>query len=163
MANRQFHHIFEFLRNAGSKNANVNGSVTPVTFEYEAPHDGVSLTRLIIYIQDDVGFFAQTYGGIAQLANGILLQQVDSENNVIVDFLDGDPIQTNHGWAQRCYDYRYDAAQIFGDKSASIRWTWAATGGPIVLKTGDKIRVTIQDNLTTLSEHTFTVQGRSSN
>jgi hypothetical protein len=135
MAKAPYINEFIFLRNGASRDANVKGDVTPVEFSYTVPAgDTLLVNRLIAYYQDTGNF---------------------------QDLMDGFDIKTNAEWAGRCYDWQYISTGV-GDNVAAVRWTFGRTGRPIPLLEGEKIVVTINDDMTFLTGATFQIQGVSS-
>ena len=151
-------HVFKWLRESGgSRDANVNGLGTPVLFEYTATEDHVDVARMIVAITDTGTFDATLYGNRVVLVNGILVEVI-RDGAVILDLLDGHPIHSNTDWAAMCHDFTYHDIGT-GDNRATVRWTFAHSGYPLSLMEGDILRVTIQDDLTTLTGHYFQIQG----
>jgi len=152
-------HIFKWLRNAThGRDANKDGSSTPLTYEWECTEDTAFINRMLVYIEDTGTFDAEKYGNGLTLSNGIKVQIIDAEGNVDLDFLDGFTITSNGEWKAMCHDYAHDAEGV-GDENASVRWTWGKSGKLVEMKAGMKVRVTIQDNLAGLEKHWFQIQG----
>lgn len=152
-------HILKWLREeGGSRNAAVNGSSTPVLFEYTSTEDTVEVARLIISIVDSGTFDAEKYGNGLVLTNGIKLEVINSEGGVVLDLLDGEEIKTNADWQAMCFDFHYNDIGT-GDNVAVMRWTFERAGEPLLLPEGSKLRITVQDNLTGLTAHYFQLQG----
>lgn len=157
--------ISEFLKNGGSSNQAVNGSVTPVNFDYVvAAGDDVYVNRIIVHLEDNTGIDSGSYGGIspvAALTNGITLNIVRADAAMAdIDLLDGEPVQTNADWAKFCYDVSVSNFGS-GNEALTIRWTFAGAGKPIHLFPGDTFRMTIRDDLTSLVAHSANIQGWS--
>ena len=157
-ARRGNRHVFKWLRESGgSRDASVNGLGTPVLFEYLCTEDHVDVTRMIVTITDSGTFDALLYGNRVVLVNGIKVEII-RDGEVHLDLLDAEPILSNTDWAAMCHDFTYHDIGT-GDNRATIRWTFAHSGFPLVLLDGDILRVTIQDDLTTLTGHYFQIQG----
>ena len=149
--------LYHWLRETGgSRDASVNGAITPVVFEWESTEDHAYISRIIVSIVDSGTFDATLYGNRIELPNGILVEVI--ENGVVYDLTEGEPITSNSEWAAMCYDFNYIDIGT-GDNVAVIRWTFARAGHPLELNEGDKLRVTIQDDLTGLTAHYFQLQG----
>jgi hypothetical protein len=90
----------------GAKEANVDGSVTPVEFSLSVPAGvgSMKLTRMIVYVRDTGSFDTGAYGNAIAMTNGMLIEHVDADGNVITDLLDGVPILTSGGWSRQCFD-----------------------------------------------------------
>lgn len=156
---KKYHNLYAWLRESGgSRNAAVDGSSTAVLFEYEALEIRTSVERMIISIVDNGSHDAALYGNGLILTNGIKVEIVDTEGDVHLDLMDGETIKSNGDWHGVCYDYTYhDIGQ--GDNIGTVRWTFGKTGEPLELYAGEILRVTIQDDLTALTSHTFSIQG----
>lgn len=143
---------------AGSEDMTVNGSVTPVQFEVTSATRDVFINRMIGEIKDGGVWAAEDYGSLTALTNGVKLEVLDASDNVLLDLLDGDTIKYNAEWNAVCYD-----AQIVtygsGDTILVFRWTFAKDGQPLHLAPTERLVMTIQDNLTTLSEQEMSVRG----
>ena len=157
--------FYKWLRNPAQateslqRNANVDGSSTPVVFEWAAP-DGYETywERVIVHLQDSGTFDADKYGNGLSLTNGIKVQVVWDDGTEVLDLIDGHTIIDNGDWEGMCYDFSYNSIGV-GDNVAAVRWTVAKAGKPIKLEPNQRIRVTIQDDLTGLTKHRFNVQG----
>jgi hypothetical protein len=118
------------------------------------------LARMIVLIQDGVGFAAVKYGAInGGLTNGVQVR-VQDDSGTIVDFTNGVPIVNNASWAGFCYDADVKAWGV-GDEFLPVRWTFQKSGVPIKLdgSKGARLEVLFDDDLTDLVAHRFLVQG----
>jgi hypothetical protein len=157
--------IFRFLDTtgdgSGTKNANVNGSVTPVIFRINAPTGyEYIIPRMLVKIEDaSASFSAENYGAISTLANGITLAIHDENGDSILDLLDGLTIKSNVNWARYAFDNEFSN---FGNGNVflRVRWSFFLSGSPLVIRPGHSLRATIRDDLTGLVGHYFQVQGR---
>lgn len=141
----------------GVKNANVDGSSTPVEFKLTAG-PVLHVARLIVLIRDNAVLAAEDYGGITgPLTNGIDVE-LWKDGALHVDLLDGLPVKSNADWARSSYDVSTTAFGA-GDNYIQVRWTFAKAGESLVLNNGDELLVRINDNLTGLVEHCFNLQG----
>lgn len=122
--------------------------------------------RLIISAQDADNFKAGGYGGAAgnALANGMELKVLTGVDTVAIDLTDGDPVKTNAAWGKFCYDVDLKA---FGSGSTEellvARWTFTRSGRPIILNgdNSDRLVMTVNDDLSALTNHQALVQGVS--
>lgn len=149
--------ISVFLRNAGSAEANVNGSVTPVEFSF-SPTVKCEIHRMFVTVRDAGAFASDEYGNIAGgLTNGVEFEATDATGTL--DMLDGAPIQTNLDWSERCYDA--EPKEYSGTQSVALvaRWTFAKSGIPLFMSPGDLLVIRINDDLTPLLSHRFLIQG----
>ena len=158
-------HIYRFLDTngdgTGSKNANVNGSITPQVFRYDSETTHRTyLARMLVHIEDIGPLSADDYGGITgPLTNGVLVEiRRKEDDSTVVDLVDGLPIKTNSEWSRMCYDMDIDN---FGSGSdfIKVRWTFAKSGLPIYLSPNQYFCIIVQDNLTGLIKHYFMLQG----
>ncbi len=139
----------------GTKNAVLDGSVTPQTIKYTATAF-VVIYRMLILIGDSTAPAAGNYGDVATLTNGI---DVEVEmNGTTVDLLDGISIKSNLDWARQCYDVGLSSYGT-GTNFITVRWTFERAGVPIPMYPGDDLTVTINDDLTGLTDHYFQLQG----
>lgn len=152
--------ILQPLENGGSREAAVDGSTVAKEFTWTCLEDSAFINRLIVFIQGSgtPGWTAETYANRAALTNGVKVEIKDASDNVLLDLLAGYTIKTDGEWKAKCHDW---LPQDFGsgDEVASVRWTWGQTGEAVELKAGDKVVVTVQDDLTDLTHHWFEIQG----
>lgn len=149
--------ISEYLLNGAlSPNMNVNGSVTPVIFEYIVPAPfffALSQHNLVI---TGANITADKFGPLASLTNGILWQILKADNSVAYSFGSGAPIKAN-------YEFSHVAGSTIqntgGQDQLTILWEGTRLGILGVLETGWKIRVTVRDNLTAIPAFQATVHG----
>lgn len=146
-----------FLKNGANRDANVDGSSTPVEFLYQPDNDVTfKAYRLMVSIFDGGAFSGDNYGGVAgPLANGI-----DIEACAGIDLLDGLPITRHADWGIHCHDYSFSNFGA-GVELFHIRWTFADAGAPIYIdgSLGDTFTARVNDDLTSLSHHYFVLQG----
>lgn len=129
--------------------------VTPSTAN--AP-SGVVLGRVNISIVDGAMTPAK-FAGLTALTNGLKVAVTTSTGGVVFDFLDGQTIKANSDWPLLA---GADAAMIFpaaGDDGLPIRWTIAKTGRPLLLKQGQQLRFTLQDNSSGITSWVAMAQG----
>lgn len=149
-------HLYTYLTGpADAKNANVDGSSTPVEFTFE-PTAKCHISRVLVTVQDAGAFTATSYGAVAALANGV---EFEHSGGTVVDLLGGLPITGNSDWARVCYDTLELDFTGGGSTSLVVRWTFAKAGIPLTLESGDSIIVRVNDNLTGLVGHYFMLQG----
>lgn len=156
--------VYAHLRSAAdSANIKINGAVTPVAFEF-APDAGdtVLVRRIIIKLQDGGAFDAEKFGNAIVLANGMLLQVVNADDEVLLDLLDGMVLQTNGDIARECFDVNVHSWGT-GDEILVARWTFSKdVGDNGVLLSGDlghKLRLTVRDDQTGLVDGSVAVRG----
>lgn len=139
----------------GEKNAAIDGTI-PKVFKIMGK---LFIYRMLVYLKDQTDFWTETYGGRSALTNGLLVQKrLISDDSVIVDYLDGLPIKSNPDWGRVCYDTVPDELRA-GQRHLKVRWSFYKSGQPISLSKEEYFCVVIQDDLTPLAEHYFSVQG----
>jgi len=151
---------FQFLRDeANSRDMNADGS-TPIEFFVENNEtDGRTLVieRVCGKIRD-ASIRLNRFAGIAALTNGLKIEQHSADGVVLFDFLDGETIKALDDFAPLA---GVDAPSVAGtgDDTWMLRWTIAKCGTPLTLQAGEKLVVTVQDDLTDLTEFYLEVQG----
>ena len=143
----------------GTKNANVNGSVTPVVFKIQPSADqAMEIGEVIIHIEDVGGFDSGKYGNAIIMANGIEVGVYNTSNDALLrDMLDGIDVLTNHDWGRTAQDIQY---LDFGTGNPGLFARWTFNGGePIELTEDEYLGITINDDLTGLVEHFFFAHG----
>lgn len=153
------YHLFDHLRlnGTGTYEQASDYSVTPGRFwvEYAEP---VVINRMIGSYEDNQSIAASEYGAGPALTNGIKISIEDANDDEIVDLIEGRTVKTNADWTSFCYD----ASPIdygTGANYMAIRWTFGRTGMPLILEAGWKLIMTISDDLSGLTSHTFQAQG----
>lgn len=149
--------IDQYLENGGSREANVDGSVTPVEFSWTAPRF-CYIERMIIEIQDQGSVTSDSYGALTALPNGCDFEHVQADLTVtkVVPL----PINTNLDWAGICYDFVESNFSGGGNTKGLVgRWTFRRDGIPLYLRVGDKLVLRVNDNLTGLDLHRYLVKG----
>ncbi len=151
--------IFTYLRSSTDENMAVDGSSTAVTFDYTCPAGKRALIhRINFFIVDNAMQYGRFGGLTAGLTNGLLIKAHDADDAVLLDFLNGETIQTNEDFTTLS---GVDAIiePTAGDDYLPIRWTIAKSGAELHLQPGQYIRLTVQDNLTGLTKFEAMVQG----
>ncbi|KKN41079.1 hypothetical protein LCGC14_0726880 [marine sediment metagenome] len=148
------------LENAGSRDMNVDGT-TPVTFEYGPPAGLVAaIERCLIHLFDST-IDPSDFGGIRPaLTNGLLVQLIEPDDSVGLDFLDGETINNNGEFSLLAgVDVVFESG--VGDDQIYVRWTLALDhGAPLLLRTGDRFRVTVRDDIQAISSFRWALKGR---
>ena len=114
--------------------------------------------RIMVHYTDIGNILSNTYGCGITLTNGIEIECRDNDDSVLIDLLDGIPITDNDGWLHICYDF-HALATLGNTKSFAARWTFAKSGSPLVLHSGQKLVARLNDDFTGLLEHSMFVQG----
>ena len=119
-------------------------------------NERMSVYRLVIHIEDTGNFLAGGYGAGAALTNGIHISY--TQGPLVVDFDDGVETKTNAGWSRMAYDVT-DHTFGSGNNYLAVRLSFDKMGSPIILGAGDRFNVELNDNLTGIVAHYFTIQG----
>jgi hypothetical protein len=147
----------------GSINANINAASSRETWSF-----GPSATstfrafRLLVTVEDEMGFQADEYGNLgSSLGTGLLIQVSDS-NGTKIDLCDGVPITKNSEWAHFFHDVDVKSWGVTPtNELLTARWTFAKAGVPIRLEgsESEELQVILQDDFSALLGHFFVVQG----
>jgi hypothetical protein len=143
----------------GTKEMNVDGSVTPQIFGLRADPNlniTVDVTRFIIHILDQTSMDDNKFGGINALTNGIVLRRKDGFYQNIFN------VKTNGEFGELAYDKTYDAKAPAGFYGFTSRLTFGGQtkiGVVIRLSPGEDIQLIIQDDLTGLDSFRIMVEG----
>jgi len=152
-------HLDTVGNGTGSFNMGVDGSVTPVVFKI-APGAGevFHISRIIIYVQDSGSFDAVKWGNNITMTNGLSFGYV--QNSVTISLVNGTPIKTSGEMAAFSFDIAHHAFGQ-GDEILVGRWSINKSGYTIRLigDDGDSLFMTVNDDLTGLSEQNIIVQG----
>lgn len=145
----------------GSKDAGVDGSVTPVAFKYVPEHgDKTEIHRMLMHCQVSSVCDAGKYGDVAVLDTGVTVQIRNiNDDAIVLDLSNGLPVKCNADWSRVCYDMKPDDFGP-GNNFVNVRWTFAKSGAPVFLQDDQYFCVIINDNLAGLVEHVFTIQGK---
>ncbi len=155
--------VYEYVRHvsgpAGDDDFNMNGIASlgdPGIFEIDYGVDWL-LSRINIGIFDANPTSAK-FGGITELNNGVLIQCVDADGDVLQDFTGGRPITKNAD-----FNYLTGVDTIIetaaGIDFVRIRFTIFHAGDDMLLIPGHRLRFNIQDDLTGIVEFRAMGQG----
>lgn len=144
-----------FLQNAGSSEMNVNGSLAaPIIFEFVVPSDKTFELRQLLptIIDGNMQFLALNFGGLAALANGVLLRTV-SPLGAIQDVVN---------W-KRNIDLNstmFDFDDKYNKGAQAGRWNIANILDRVIdFLPGSSLQVLIRDDLTGIDEIRIQVLG----
>ncbi len=155
--------LMKYLRLSGngSKNLGVDGSVTPQTFYYE--NDGVRgnahLSRSNIVITCTAPRPSR-FGDLNELTNGIVVEIRDDNGFVRKQFNDGEGLKLNRDFAFFAGGDHVQYENFTGEDAVKI--TWAAqehSGFPIIIPSGYRFEVIVQDDLSSLTDFEWVLQG----
>lgn len=151
-----------YMNQVGSANieADVDGSSTPVNFEFgPSTNEVFVLDRILIYGLGTSNVASTNYVNLTALSNGVVMT-LQNSGGIVKDITDGLPLKTNDDLTNLCYDVRQN---LFGanPRSISLRYSFTKeTGGHGILldgRRGEKLIMTINDDLTALVAHRFKV------
>lgn len=137
---------------------NVNGAVTPQTFDYVVPAGKravIQQVNLVLRCGSDP--VADGFGNLAALTNGVQLQLLETSLAPLLDPMDGIPARRNEDWAQ------LGGSQTILDVTADmvvVEWFLPV---PISLDAAQRLRVTVRDDLTGLEDFRCKVMGYQEN
>lgn len=115
-----------------------------------------SINRFLFFIEDN-SIAPDKYGAINQLTNGVLLEHTDKDDNVITLFTPL-AVTTNSEWVRHNYDG--GATELGNSSNYGVdRWSWFEDSMELQLFPGEKLRVVARDDLSSLFQHTFWVEG----
>lgn len=142
--------VRDFLRNAGSRDMNVDGSGTPVVFSYPAdPTYDIALTEVrIVFNCSSLPMKGEDFGADIPLTNGVEFAVVSNGNTTVLGtFLINEDFVAlpTRGGLNLIYD-----GPSNDQLAASFNF-----GGRVPLRAGtsDEVKITIQDDLTLGSAH----------
>ena len=144
----------------GTTSAVGNYSSAADDFYVQAPANYTyHIERMIVSIEDTSGMIAGGYGDTgAALTNGISL--LIAEGATTLQNLTPAPIKTNAQWGVYCYDVDIkEWGTTPTNELLLVRWTFSKSGKPISLRSGQKLVIRVNDDLTGLLSHRFLVQG----
>lgn len=140
-----------FLLNGTSKDMNVNGSITPVNFNFTPTSGSYYVEKIIIFIADTGTQSFDNFGAIAgPLTNGLLIKT--KSNGAENDFIN---LKNNTDIAMSFHEHAVLLAAISTGflNSNDFFMGSISFNNPITLKssTGDFLRATVRDDLTALT------------
>lgn len=114
--------------------------------------------RMMVSYAAAKNWSADLYGKAITLTNGIKVLVEDSDG--LMYELTDHTVKTNGQWAAFCYDFTLFAFGS-GNDWAAVRWTFAKSGKPVILRGdyGQKLIVRLNDDFDDLVEQHFLVQG----
>lgn len=92
------------------------------------------------------------------LANGIQLRLTDQDDDLVEDFLDGNPVKSNAGWF--FYAGKSNTFDAAASKTALvIDWSFVDKGFPLLLRPGWSLETILHDDFSSMDIHMMCVQG----
>ncbi len=142
-------------------NAGVDGSATPVQFQF-APGstEAYILNRLIMSGSGSNKVVDTSYIDIALVGAVGTIIELHNSGGLVSSITGLQTMKSNQEWVELCYDCRQNLFDL-NPKSISLRYTFTKdlNGKGILLdgSKGEKLIVTIQDDLQTLVSHHFRI------
>ena len=158
-ANFIYDHLHDAVGN--SDDLNVNGSVTPVNYDFTVPTGKVFLlTRINAEMRDNTKDIPNGFFSIASLTNGMIFEILDTDGTTVLQGFNtvAHPIK-NHADMQGLAGVDVDTDSVANVMGGGFRWTITKTGAAMRLTAGQMIRVIVQDNLEALQEFHILIQG----
>lgn len=144
---------------------NTNSSLaTPSVFEYKVPPDTtIDFSRCNFFITGWGHIHPSNFGGIdgnlGVLGNGCLFEIIDSDGlNILLDFNDGIPLTTNDQFSKLA-GVDTVAVNVGGNDWFPVRFTMEKAGKKMRLTSGQRIRWTNRDDISSITRFQFMVQG----
>ena len=146
----------------GSRELNVDGSVTPKTFIVSPagllPGTRWDVTRIVFHIQGDQTMDDGKFGDLAALTKGVIVRAGNGFSKNIMN------AKTNGEFIERAFDREYADFPPATKSAVVIRRTFGGSDkNGVVLRIstddGDGVRCIVQDNLTALDLFRIVVQG----
>jgi len=136
-----------------NRNANVNGSVTPVEMVFGPPiNESWTVSQMVMLIYDDSNVSESAYGAVPTLTNGVDLEIHDS-GGILASYTGSYPIQSNNDLLSYGFDVRQNLFDI-NPRSISAVFKFGAGNGILLDGSkGYKMLLRINDDLTGLVAH----------
>ena len=154
---------------SGSDTENMNpiagvGAPDPTVYEVLVPADTRYCITRVHFVIRDANCAGGKFGGLAALTNGVKIQVIDNDagDTVLIDFLDGKTIKLNDQ-----FDWLSGVDVVIPDTvtapNVPIRWTLQKDlgGDYLELTAGQRFRITVQDDLSGLTEWRTMAKGFS--
>lgn len=133
---------------------------TPSIFEYTVPANTQMRVARLNFAIIDQALQLVRFGGLAALANGCLLDVVDTNGLPLLDMTGGRPFTTN---ADFLYGAGIDMEIDEGGGGAldvvKVRFSMFKAGRNVIVRAGESVRWTIRDDLTGIDQFRCQVQG----
>ncbi len=142
-----------YLRTSGaSESGAADFSSSAGTF-FVAPDEGeiYRIDSLVVQMRAPSGQTCDPgkYGHLTALTAGVLLRVWDEDDGLLLDITDGQSIKTNDDWAML-------GETVLGARALTCRIRFPV---PLRLEFGERLEVTLQENLSTLERHVFFALG----
>lgn len=153
--------LTQTCNNSAARNLNGNYSAAPVDFCYQAT-TRYDVHSLLVAISDNANFNQIDYGAIPDgtIVNGISFW-IQPSGQAKIPLLSGYVVIHNYDWLSMT---AFHSLTSFAGLSQTLIANFAIVdsyGHPLVLRPGDKIGITLNDNFSSLVAHTFRIRGIS--
>lgn len=156
--------VFRFLRDFNTDPApadltamNVDGSVVPKFFDIIAEDDLYINAGTLLVINPNQG--PLTFGGLAPLTNGCLIQVLDQNLDLALDLVDTINIKKNADWA---FITGTDHKPVQGNSNEEFTANLIlSAAGFLYLPEGYRFRIVVRDDLTTITEMRIVIKGQT--
>lgn len=144
-----------FATSSGGHDMNVAGSgstgvktffVTPSTDR----EGSVEIHAVNFHLMGPEIFVPSFFGSASSaLANGVKVEVLNANDDILVDYLDGETVKDNSDWVHLVgVDVINAPASSVGSVyEKPMRWQIDEVGGPLLLGQGSKLRISIQDDI----------------
>lgn len=140
------------------RNLNGNYSAAPVKFFFQTPANSIYFIKVLtIQISSPNVFTQENYGGIGGgLVNGVSLSV--TINSVEIPLLSGFIFHTNNDWFGITSHIQL---HTFSGQTNTlvVEFLMDDWGSPLIIKGGDRINITLNDDFRALTLHRMTVKG----
>lgn len=152
-------YIFTYLTDPdGVADLAVNGSVTAVEYSFSPPVMA-HINRVNLGMSDDSKAMPNGFFTIGTLANGLTIQLRDTNGKVLQHFgTDVVPI-TTHARFGPLAGVDTGTDDTAGTANGAVRWTIAEAGKALMMKPSETLVITVQDDLSAITELFVMVQG----
>lgn len=150
----------------GEKEAIGDYSSTPVVFRIENTNPSLDmvLNSFHLYLQSDVKFHPEKYGGAPGLTSGVKVV-VKRDGEIVTDLTNGEPLVHTCCLARLFSRVEFSIGSEATGGGPSKRdwvaatWDFGRHGVPLVLGQGDSLEVHLNDDFSALDAHRFIVYG----
>ena len=146
--------LFSFLRRPSDNwpKFNVNGSIIPQNFEYTCKTGYTTYIHDIIIMLSCTNMEWEKFGNLPRLTNGVLLKVINGDNSTLLDFLDGEALRNTRNFVWFDENLMYMNTLNPNDISTiKMKIPLHKIGCVLQLNPGQKIRLTVQDDLSQLN------------
>lgn len=136
----------------------VDGSVIPQSFRIICPPKQLLRIETVSIKISDPNMRINRFASLPVLTNGIKIRSLDPDDNVTLDFLDGETIKALSGFNLVTAMVITKAVEP-GDDTGSVNWNIASSGERLGLIPGGSFEFLIQDDLSAMVEMAVSTHG----